>query len=148
MNTKTPIASVTLLLFLMAASACHTLGDEDIGPVPEETAGIKVPDDFLFPTSFELTFEVDVGHRIPGRSYAQLCSSFEETSAGRYKIDYGSCVVRGPVIDGYLKQDVLIANHIEGVIVELLQFDENVVPEHYVFATADLRTSDVALSIR
>lgn len=148
-GTGSPSTQGTRLLLVIAligasvlvCGGCQHLGPDEAEPVPTHTGEMDVPEDFLFPTSFQLSIEVDVSNRLPGRSYFQVCSRFEKTSESSYVIDYGSCLLRGPIIDGKLNHTVNVANHMDQLIVELLQFDETTHPEYHLFETAELRES-------
>lgn len=143
MNTIPPTLQVSVIALLaasaLALSGCELLGPGEVEPIPNSTGEMDVAEDFLFPTSFELNIEVNVSGRLPGRSYFQICSRFEKISESKYVIDYGSCLLRGPAIGGQLSHTVHVANHIEHLIVELLQFDEDAAPEHHIFKTTELR---------
>lgn len=77
------------------------------------TGNIVVEPAFDFSSDRDVGFVIDVPEARGSTTYLNLCLEWEvATAAGApaYEVDYGSCVLRTTMTDGYYEGDVALAN--------------------------------------
>ncbi|MCL1145403.1 hypothetical protein L2747_05140 [Shewanella marinintestina] len=137
-----PVSLMVCCAFLL--TACGGGGDDDGGapstPAPvttttPPTTTTPAPDPAPDPTSLDdlivdadnklqsaYTLQIDVDKGNTNRGYFSLCDDYQANGTG-YKVNFNSCLFRGPLTDGKLAKQVKVANHASQLIAVIWFYD-------------------------
>lgn len=103
-----------------------TTPDPDPAPDPTSLDDLVVDADNKLQSSYMLTVDVDKGTN--ERGYFSLCDDFKANGSG-YKVNFDSCLFRGPLTEGKLSKDIKVANH-ESQLIAVIWFYDGQAPQY------------------
>lgn len=126
MKNVITIASLTLLLTACGGGPLSESGSSngDSGPVAETpdttpeleyTADLRSSAEFDFSTSRAIAIDFDVAQARTTPGLMSLCTKYTEVG-GQYDIDYNSCTVQSPLVDGVYSGQMDVTNDVNSVI--------------------------------
>lgn len=143
MKNLMTIASLTLLLTACGGGPLSETGTStsDTGPVAETpdttpeleyTADLKSSADFDFATSRAIAIDFDVAQARTSPGLMSLCTKYTEVS-GEFDIDYDSCTVQSPLVDGVYSGQMDVTNDVDSVIGVVWFKDPDIAPVYKEF---------------
>lgn len=129
-----PLASLVLLLTACGgggSSSEPTAGNPGT-PAIESTKDMESSADFNFETSREIAinFDVEAARTSPG--LMSLCTHYTEAN-GAYDVDYDSCTVQAPLVNGVYNGSMEVTNDINSVIGVIWFKDSTIAPVYKEF---------------
>ena len=122
-------------------------GDPDNDPPVDNgqhTEDLIVPEGFAFSSSWVLQIDVDVNSYIQEAAYLLVCSNFD-TVAGEYEIDYGTCQLRTPLINGAHRSDLTMTDTVDDLLVVVLPLSA---PDEAIYFEWNVEEEGANLMIR
>ncbi|PWQ97800.1 hypothetical protein [Leucothrix pacifica] len=104
----------------------------DTTPALEYTADLKSSADFDFATSRAIAIDFDVEQARVSEGLMSLCTNYTE-SDGAYDIDYDSCTVQSPLVDGVYSGQMDVTNDVNSVIGVVWFKDPDIAPVYKEF---------------
>lgn len=104
-------------------------------PIPEPTSldDLIVDADNTMQAAFELIIAIDIGSM--KRAYFSLCDEFSGGD-NNYRVNFESCLYRGPTSNGKLNTDLKIANH-NGQLIAVLWYYDGTAPKYQIWQFDD-----------
>ena len=102
-----------------------TTPDPDPAPTPTSLDDLVVDADNKLQSAYTLTVDIDKGNS--NRGYFSLCDDYQANGGG-YKVNFNSCLFRGPLTDGKLSKDIKVANH-ESQLIAVIWFYDGQAPQ-------------------
>lgn len=143
MKNLMTLASLTLLLTACGGGpgtdSADTTDSGSQGQTPdtsqtlENTAELKSSADFNFDTSRAIAIDFDVAQARTSAGLMSLCTKYTETD-GEYDVDYDSCTVQSPLVDGIYSGSMDVTNDISSVIGVVWFKDSDIDPVYKEFA--------------
>ncbi|MEC4724687.1 hypothetical protein HWQ46_03885 [Shewanella sp. D64] len=103
-----------------AISAPITTPDPDPVTAPTSLDDLVIAADNIIESSYQL--DIDVAMNNQQRAYFSLCGDYQ-VSGSSYKVDYDSCLYRGPLDEGNLSANIKVANHQSKLMVVIWHYD-------------------------
>ncbi len=105
----------------------------DTAPVLENTAELRSSADFNFSSSRAIAIDFDVAAAITSPGLMSLCTKYTKTDDS-FDVDYNSCTVQAPLVDGVYSGKMDVTNDINSVIGVVWFKDETVAPVYKEFS--------------
>ena len=105
----------------------------DTAPVVESTADLRSSADFNFSSSRSIAIDFDVASATTSAGMMSLCTKYSK-SGESYDVDYSSCTVQAPLVNGVYSGNMDITNDINSVIGVVWFADEAVAPVYKEFS--------------
>ncbi|GIU50740.1 hypothetical protein TUM4438_37830 [Shewanella sairae] len=102
-----------------------TTPDPDPAPTPTSLDDLIVDADNKLQSAYTLTVDIDKGNS--NRGYFSLCDDYQANGGG-YKVNFNSCLFRGPLTKGKLSKDIKVANH-ESQLIAVIWFYDGQAPQ-------------------
>ena len=99
----------------------------------EYTADLKSSADFDFSSSREIAIDFDVAAVTTSPGLMSLCTKYSKAD-GNFDIDYGSCAVQAPLVNGVYMGKMNVTNDINSVVGVVWFKDESVPPTYKEFS--------------
>ena len=148
MKNLITLASLTLLLAAcgggpldQSGTASGPVAETPEGPISETpdttpeleyTADLKSSADFDFSTSRAIAIDFDVVQARTSPGLMSLCTKYTEAS-GEYDVDYDSCTVQSPLVDGVYSGSMDVTNDVDSVIGVVWFKDPDIAPIYKEF---------------
>ncbi len=94
--------------------------DPDPVPTPTSLDDLVIAADNIIESSYML--DINVAMNDQQRAYFSLCGDYQ-TSGNSYKVNYNSCLFRGPLDEGNLSANIKVANHQSELMVVIWHYD-------------------------
>lgn len=101
----------------------------DTAPVLENTAELRSSADFNFSSSRAIAIDFDVAAASTSQGLMSLCTKYTKTDDS-FDVDYNSCTVQAPLVDGVYSGKMDVTNDINSVI-GVVWFKDQTVPPVY-----------------
>lgn len=105
----------------------------DTTPAVENTAELKSSADFNFDTSRSIAIDFDVLQARTSPGLMSLCTKYTEAN-GEYDIDYDSCTVQSPLVDGVYSGKMDVTNDINSIVGVVWFKDPDIAPVYKEFS--------------
>ena len=145
MKNLITLASLTLLLTACGGGPGDGSSSSDSGsnsgpvaetpdttPELENTADLRSSADFDFSTSRAIAIDFDVVQARTSPGLMSLCTKYTELG-GAYDVDYGSCTVQSPLVDGVYSGSMDVTNDVDSVIGVVWFKDPDIQPVYKEF---------------
>ena len=145
MKNLITLASLTLLLTACGgggagdsssdtstAVAVPAASPEAVTPLLENTADLRSSVDFDFSSSRAIAIDFDVAAATTAPGMLSLCTKYTK-SGEAFDIDYDSCAVQTPIINGVYNSKMDITNDINSVVGVVWFSDETIAPIYKEF---------------
>lgn len=109
----------------------------DVLPVvPEpvtDTKSLKVADNFTFDTARTIDIDFDLESARGTQASVSICTSYTQ-DAEDFDVDYDSCAVRAPMMDGVFSHSMEVTNEFDSVVAVVWFKDSSMAPLHREFS--------------
>ncbi len=105
----------------------------DTAPVLENTAELRSNADFDFSSSRAIAIDFDVAAATTSQGMMSLCTKYTKTGE-TYDVDYNSCAVQAPLVNGVYSGKMDITNDIDSVVGVVWFADETMAPVYKEFS--------------
>lgn len=105
----------------------------DTAPAVENTSELKSSADFNFDTSRSIAIDFDVLQARTSPGLMSLCTKYTEAN-GEYDIDYDSCTVQSPLVDGVYSGKMDVTNDINSIVGVVWFKDPDIAPVYKEFS--------------
>ena len=105
----------------------------DTTVVLENTADLEASADFDFATSRSIAIDFDVEQARVSAGLMSVCTDYDELD-GMYDINYDSCTLQAPLVDGVYSGDMEVTNDINTVVGVVWFKDESIEPVYKEFS--------------
>jgi hypothetical protein len=105
----------------------------DTSPVLENTAELKSSADFDFSSSRAIAIDFDVAAATTSQGMLSLCTKYSK-SGDSFDIDYDSCAVQAPLVNGVYSSKMDITNDINSVVGVVWFADSAIAPIYKEFS--------------
>lgn len=119
-----------------AIAAAGNGGSSDIVETVADTKSLEVASDFDFDTARSIDIEFDLESARGMEASVSICTSYD-VDGDAYDVDYESCAVRGPMLDGVFNHSMEITNEFDSVVAVVWFQDSTMVPLHREFSIDD-----------
>lgn len=110
--------------------------DTDTGAAPlvlaTDTNTLSVSEEFSFDTARTIDIDFDLEQARGQDSSVSICTSYAQ-DGDAFDVDYTSCAVRGPMVDGVFSHSMEITNEFDSVIAVVWFQDASIEPLHQIF---------------
>ncbi len=128
-------------------AAAESTGSTDIVDKVADTKSLDVASDFDFDTARGIDIEFDLESARGMEASVSICTSYD-VDGDAYDVDYESCAVRGPMLDGVFSHSMEITNEFDSVVAVVWFQDSTMVPLHREFSIEDSVAASGARGIR
>jgi len=105
----------------------------DTSPALEFTADLKSSADFDFSSSRAIAIDFDVASASTSPGLMSLCTKYTKTDDS-YNVDYSSCTVQAPLVNGTYSGKMDVTNDIDSVVGVVWFKDESIPPVYKEFS--------------
>ena len=98
-----------------------TTDDEQAAVDVESLSNLFVGSENELLSEYTLFVGIDTGYS--DRAYVSICEEFITKDEGGYKVDYDTCLIRGPLNEGVLVTDLVLGTAQQELIVAIWTFD-------------------------
>lgn len=102
-------------------------------PVQENTADLEVSADFDFATSRSIAIDFDVEQARTSPGLMSVCTDYTELD-DMYDINYESCTLQAPLVDGIYSGEMEVTNDIDTVVGVVWFKDSEIEPVYKEFS--------------
>jgi len=139
-SNNEPATGAAQAYFGQSASAAGTpyvgISDEELGwraEVPEtQTALLNVQNDYNFDASRRTVVTMSVPQAVGEKAEASFCTDYSFDGVD-YEVDYDSCVLHAPLVNGQVSEEINLGNHHSSVLGIVWLQDSNADPVYKEF---------------
>lgn len=116
-----PVATIVQPETQEATQTTNQTAGETTVPI-EKTSDLTASEMFSFTSSSQISVNLDLEAYASADAYLTICSKFSTTEKAT-DIDYGSCLLQAPLLDGRYQGELSLPNDIDKLIIAIWQYN-------------------------